>query len=66
MGVIVEDHQLLVCPKCLAVFRTGFRACPRDGETLFTWTDPPLPAGWHGVGAGKAFGPGTWVRVVAD
>lgn len=39
---------------------------PRDGETLFAWTDPVLPPGWHGVGAGKTFGPGTWVRVVAD
>jgi serine/threonine-protein kinase len=41
MGVVVEEHDLLVCPRCLAVFRTGFRACPRDGETLQeTRTDP--------------------------
>jgi eukaryotic-like serine/threonine-protein kinase len=41
MGIVVEEHDLLVCPKCLAVFRTGFRACPRDGEPLQeTRTDP--------------------------
>ena len=22
---------------------------PEDARTLFAWTDPPLPAGWHGV-----------------
>ena len=41
MGDVAEEHDLLVCPRCLAVFRTGFRACPRDGETLTaTRTDP--------------------------
>jgi hypothetical protein len=39
---------------------------PRDGARLFDWTDPPLPAGWHGVGAGTPFGPGTWVRISSD
>lgn len=39
---------------------------PRDGERLFGWTDPPLPNGWHGVGAGPQFGPGTWVKVSSD
>jgi len=39
---------------------------PRDGERLFAFTDPPLPDGWHGVGAGTPFGPGTWVRVTTD
>jgi hypothetical protein len=22
---------------------------PEDARTLFAWSDPPLPAGWHGV-----------------
>jgi lipoprotein-anchoring transpeptidase ErfK/SrfK len=22
---------------------------PEDARTVFAWTDPPLPAGWHGV-----------------
>jgi hypothetical protein len=22
---------------------------PIDAKALFGWTDPPLPAGWHGV-----------------
>jgi hypothetical protein len=39
---------------------------PRDGARLFEWTDPPLPSGWHGVGAGAPFGPGTWVRVTSE
>jgi serine/threonine-protein kinase len=45
MEGIVEEHDLLVCPRCLAVFRTGFRACPRDGEALTeTRTDPLIGA----------------------
>src|SRR5204863_8551269 len=41
MSVVADDHDLLVCPRCNAVFRTGFRACPRDGEALIeTNTDP--------------------------
>lgn len=39
---------------------------PHDGARLFDWTQPPLPPGWHGVGAGASFGPGTWVRVSSD
>jgi len=39
---------------------------PKDGARLFDWTEPALPAGWHGVGAGAEFGPGTWVRIVSD
>jgi len=39
---------------------------PKDGARLFDWTEPALPAGWHGVGAGAEFGPGTWVRIVSN
>ena len=42
MGVVVDERDLLVCPKCLAVFRTGFRACPRDGEALEETRVDPL------------------------
>ncbi len=36
---------------------------PVDARRVFFWTDPPLPAHWHGVKSGEATGPGTWVRV---
>jgi hypothetical protein len=36
---------------------------PVDARKLFFWTDPPLPASWHGVRAGDTTGLGTWVRV---
>jgi len=39
---------------------------PRDGARLFDWTEPAVPAGWHGVAAGGSFGPGTWVRISSD
>ena len=37
---------------------------PRDGKWLFDFTDPPLPAGWHGVQAGFGNPKGTWVVIV--
>jgi lipoprotein-anchoring transpeptidase ErfK/SrfK len=36
---------------------------PIDGHWLFKWTDPPVPAGWHGVEAGPDTAPGTTVFV---
>lgn len=36
---------------------------PRDGAHLFHWTDPPLPPGWHGVGASRALGWGTEILI---
>lgn len=36
---------------------------PKDGARLFAFSDPPLPAGWYGVGASKAFGYGTTVVI---
>jgi cytoskeletal protein CcmA (bactofilin family) len=36
---------------------------PVDARRVFFWTDPPLPASWHGVKSGGDAGPGTWVRV---
>jgi lipoprotein-anchoring transpeptidase ErfK/SrfK len=36
---------------------------PVDARRLFFWTDPPLPANWHGVKSGDHTIPGTWVRV---
>jgi serine/threonine-protein kinase len=36
------SHTLSVCPTCKAVFRTAFRACPRDGELLVDMTNDPL------------------------
>ncbi len=36
---------------------------PRDGRTLFKWTDPKLPPGWNGVQAGGAMGKGTFVAI---
>lgn len=37
---------------------------PKDGRTLFKWTDPQLPKGWNGVQAGGAMGKGTMVIIV--
>jgi len=36
---------------------------PIDGHWLFGWSDPPVPAGWHGVEAGPDTAPGTTVVV---
>ncbi len=35
---------------------------PRDAKWLFGWTQPKLPAAWHGVYP-RAERPGTWVRI---
>ncbi len=37
-----ESRELLVCPTCHAVFRTGYRACPHDGTRLMATTTDPL------------------------
>jgi serine/threonine protein kinase len=42
MATAQDVRELLVCPRCLAVFRTGFRACPRDGEQLKPTAADPL------------------------
>lgn len=36
---------------------------PHDGRWLFDWTDPPLPAGWTGVWAGRKNPKGTLVVI---
>lgn len=36
---------------------------PKDAAYLFSWTDPQLPSGWYGVGAGRDFGLGTTVVI---
>ena len=36
---------------------------PRDAKWLFEWTEPSVPAAWHGVRSGDARGLGTLVRV---
>lgn len=36
---------------------------PRDGERLFSFTDPPLPPDWYGVGASHELGFGTTVVI---
>lgn len=36
---------------------------PLDGKKLFAWTDPPLPAGWHGVRWMPWRGPATMLIV---
>ena len=36
---------------------------PRDAKWLFEWTEPSVPAAWHGVRSGDARGMGTLVRV---
>ncbi len=36
---------------------------PRDGRRLFGWTDPKVPEGWNGAGAGGVNGKGTFVVI---
>jgi hypothetical protein len=36
---------------------------PIDAKQVFAWTDPPLPAGWHGMRAVKELGRSTVVRI---
>ncbi len=36
---------------------------PVDAHRIFFWTDPPLPAGWHGVNAGEDAGEGSLVVI---
>jgi len=36
---------------------------PIDGHWLFGWSDPAVPAGWHGVESGPDTAPGTTVVV---
>jgi lipoprotein-anchoring transpeptidase ErfK/SrfK len=36
---------------------------PRDGRTLFEWTDPKVPPEWNGAGPVGPLGPGTYVVV---
>ena len=37
-----DGRELLICPSCQAVFRTGYRACPHDGTRLMATTTDPL------------------------
>lgn len=36
---------------------------PIDARYLFLWTDPPVPAGWHGINVGSDMGVGTAVEI---
>jgi lipoprotein-anchoring transpeptidase ErfK/SrfK len=36
---------------------------PIDARVVFMWTDPPLPAGWHGMNIRKRMGQGTVVVI---
>lgn len=36
---------------------------PIDARLVFSWTDPPLPAGWHGINIGQDMGQGTRVFI---
>lgn len=36
---------------------------PVDARYVFMWTEPQVPAGWHGFNVGEEFGQGTLVRV---
>jgi lipoprotein-anchoring transpeptidase ErfK/SrfK len=36
---------------------------PIDARYVFMWTDPPVPAGWHGINIGSDMGQGTAVVV---
>jgi len=36
---------------------------PIDARVVFMWTDPPLPAGWHGMNIAKGMGQGTAVVI---
>lgn len=36
---------------------------PIDARIVFNWTDPPVPAGWHGINVGPDMGEGTTVII---
>jgi len=36
---------------------------PIDARYVFVWTDPPVPAGWHGINVGSDMGEGTGVVI---
>ncbi|HEY6077645.1 MAG TPA: L,D-transpeptidase [Polyangiaceae bacterium] len=36
---------------------------PIDARYVFLWTDPPVPAGWHGINIGSDMGEGTAVEI---
>jgi hypothetical protein len=36
---------------------------PIDARYVFFWTDPPVPAGWHGINVGNDMGEGTAVEI---
>ncbi|WP_156339112.1 L,D-transpeptidase [Chondromyces crocatus] len=36
---------------------------PIDARRVFMWTDPPVPADWHGANSGPATGEGTIVHI---
>ena len=36
---------------------------PIDARLVFSWTDPPLPDGWHGINIGSDMGQGTRVFI---
>lgn len=36
---------------------------PIDARYVFLWTDPPVPAGWHGINVGAEMGDGTAVVI---
>lgn len=36
---------------------------PIDARYVFLWTDPPVPAGWHGINVGSDMGEGTAVEI---
>ncbi len=36
---------------------------PIDARYVFLWTDPPVPAGWHGINIGTDMGEGTAVEI---
>jgi len=36
---------------------------PIDAHRIFNWTEPPLPAGWHGATASETMGEGTTVHI---
>ena len=36
---------------------------PIDGRYVFSWTDPPVPPGWHGINVGSDMGEGTAVEI---
>lgn len=36
---------------------------PIDAKLVFSWTDPPVPMGWHGVNISSEMGQGTWIHI---